>query len=641
MIAYLVASDRRSVSRSHLASLLWSDRGEQQSRDSLRQTLREIRTSGAAAAVDMSNGEVRLHRFVTSDLERAITLATRNDCAALAQLLPAIAGEYLQDLDGLSPAFDDWLRNERTRTRERLLSAALDCAEDPGRVSAEARHAVLRELERLDPLHEVVVRLLIELDHAHGDIAAVHRRYRRFSDALAHDLNVVPSLETQQLFETLTAQAPAKRDMAASANRVAVSLNGAKATERTPPVVAVLAFEPDGGGEISRLAAIVTESVSASLSQSQEFRVVRSDLVDKEKLSALLDRAIAGFLLRGSVRAVGSQVMVTAELSSAGAGLVIWAERFDLDAADFERAALVVARIVGAVGSGVERHLLDYLPVDASRSYENEASGVYARGKTLAHQARTLAGVQEAAALYEHVIGLDPRHVGARLRLAQLHNTDFHYLMAGHDAAALRTRALALTLEATEIEPATVRVRLRLAWCLLRKSDWEGARAIFFDLENSLSHDADAANECGFGLAQLGELAAARDLIQRAFRLNPFAPAEYHADFAVLQALSGEHALAETHFEICGEQRLFWRVLRMSNLSLLDPAAPHLNALQARFVQTFQEIWKGASAPTFEDVRMWSHTVFCFRRPEHRLLVDEGLSQAWKRFEPAAADNSS
>jgi len=632
LLAYLIASDRRSASRARLASLLWSDRGERQARDSLRQTLREIKASEASHALDLAQSDVVLRECVVSDLDRIAVLARRQDCEGVAGLLSGMDGEYLQDLDGLSPAFDDWLRMERVHAREHIFALSLSCLDTDGAVPPAPRQAVLRELQRLDPLNEIVARTLLRLDHANGDIATMHRRYRRLSDDLSRDLNVAPSQETQKLFEALLAQLTTTHPAVLSENPVAPIQADRGEDDLTPPLVAVMTFEADGGPDVSRLGAILTENVCAALSQSREFRIVRSDLVAADRLTGLFNSAVAGFIVRASVRGLDSTATISAELSSAESGVLIWAERFDLPLSDLERAAAVGARIVGAVGPGIERHLFDHGAPGRPIRPVDDAASIYFRGKQIARHARTLDAARQAVAHFERVLTLDPRHVGARLRLAQLHNTDFHYLIAGHDAGALRKRALELALEATDIEPDSVRVRLRLAWCRLRREDWDGASAMFHALEPSLAHDADAANECGFGLTQLGELEAGRELIQRAFRLNPFAPAEYHADFAILQALAGEHRLAESHFELCGEQRLFWRVIRMSNLTRLDASASHLPALQERFVQTFRSIWVGDASPGVDDVLAWSRTIFCFREPDHRKLVEAGLSSACLRF---------
>ncbi len=645
LLAYLIASERRSAARVRLADLLWSDRGEQQARNSLRQALSELRGGPLGDVVEVSRASIGVPRgSIVSDSDRMEALARDNDGTGLAAMLSRIEGGYLDDLDGLSPAYDEWLQGERARQRDWLFSLALGCAAGIGAHNAGVGHTLLGELERLDPLREAVVRMRMRLDHVTGDVAALHRRYRRLANDLSRELNVAPSRETREMFESLVSTGTAgvavgthmpQHDGATPSPPIA------RSATRTPPVVAVSPFRAAGDSAAADIAASLDDAVCTSLSHGTEFRVVAVDTADTDQLAALFGRAIAGFALRGSVREVGGTMTVTAQLSNVETGFLVWSEQFRTAAPDADWLDGVTERIAGAVGAGIERDAPSGAGKFLAGTQSEEIAGLYSLGKRLAREARTMAAVNEGMTMLERVIALDPRHVGARLVLAQLHNTDCHYLMAGHDYAAMRAKALALAMDAADIEPGSLRVRLRLAWCRLRQGDWARATELFLAAKAEMHHDPDAINQCGFGLAQLGHLEPAHELIQRAFRLNPFAPAEYHADFAVLKALSGEHALAEAHFEVCGEQRLFWQVIRLSNLGRLDRSAAQMLALQSRLVTSFCEIWVPPEPPGLADLLQWGQVTFCFQRAEHRDLIAEGLNAAWERFSPASLRGSS
>lgn len=632
LLAYLVAVEPRTVSRARLADLLWSDRGEQQARNSLRQALSELRSGQLGDAIAMSRTDVALTpdrwQIDTRSIE---AFAVGGDCRGLGLILAGVDGDYLDDLDGVSPAYDDWLHTQRAHQRDWLFRVALGAVAALDAAASETARGVLAELARLDPLNEAVVRLRLRLDHAAGDVAAVQRHYRRLSGDLSRELNVAPSRETQELLLSLVGT----RDRGALRQPDAVPAEPVS-PRRTPPIVMLTPFA--GDGPVTEIAAIVTDAVCTALSRSTEFLVLPLAAGDPATPDSASRRAVATFALRGTVRLMRDATVVTAHVVDAGTGFVIWSEQRETATPDRAWIAAVVERIVAAVGSTVEHDDGEYRR--NPRSAGDEVADLYSQGKRIARHGRSLEAIEAGVAMLERAITLDSQHVGARLRLAQLYNTDFHYLIAGHDYRAMRARASALALAAAEIEPGSVRVQLRLAWCRLREGDWTRAASLFAAAERAMAHDPDAMNECGFGLAQLGELDAARDLIQRAFKLNPFAPAEYHADFAVLQTLAGEHDLAEAHFDVCGEQRLFWQVIRLGNLQKLERQSPRLRALQQRFVANFLEIWSPPTPPAIADVLTWADVVFCFRRDEHRQLIADAVTAAWQSRAPAAAGNS-
>src|ERR1700744_5295366 len=100
LLAYLILSAQAAVPRNHLAALLWSDRGEDQARASLRQALYEIRDLAPLVAADRVS--VRIDRtMVRTDLGSSPT-----DMNLLANL---------NDVD---KEFDAWLAIQRTLHRD-------------------------------------------------------------------------------------------------------------------------------------------------------------------------------------------------------------------------------------------------------------------------------------------------------------------------------------------------------------------------------------------------------------------------------------------------------------------------------------------------------------------------------------------
>jgi adenylate cyclase len=104
LLAYLASPLGKPRSRETIMALLWSERGDEQARGSLRQALSGLRRDlgeGAAKAVITTHDDVALDpKFVT--LEN-----------------PLPDQGFLEGLHISDPAFDDWLRDERLRLEDK------------------------------------------------------------------------------------------------------------------------------------------------------------------------------------------------------------------------------------------------------------------------------------------------------------------------------------------------------------------------------------------------------------------------------------------------------------------------------------------------------------------------------------------
>jgi DNA-binding SARP family transcriptional activator len=239
IIAYLALHGGAAVSRERLAALLWSERGDEQARGSLRQALGELRPYAAEPAgfLLIEYDRVRLNMgAVTSDVAQLEACARSDDVAALSQALGA-KGELLFDgLDGLDPAFDEWLALERRVQLERLLSLAAGAAErglERGEYGAIARLAT--QLQALDETNEAVAQIGMRADHACGDRSGLRRRRRRLCEALTRELGVGPSPETEALFRELEGAKPPAGAEAASVAPAAAMLDPASTPGAAPP----------------------------------------------------------------------------------------------------------------------------------------------------------------------------------------------------------------------------------------------------------------------------------------------------------------------------------------------------------------------------------------------------------------------
>lgn len=112
ILAMLCQTPDRRRARRWLEARLWSDRGAEQASGSLRQALMEIRKAlgEEADCLEADRDTVRLSG-VTTDLEQTH--------AAAVQALQS-GREFLEGIDIIDQAFEDWLREERARVEQSL-----------------------------------------------------------------------------------------------------------------------------------------------------------------------------------------------------------------------------------------------------------------------------------------------------------------------------------------------------------------------------------------------------------------------------------------------------------------------------------------------------------------------------------------
>ena len=477
LLCYLGVAADRALSRERAMELLWGSRGEEQARASLRQILHEIRASplGRTGVIEFGRHHLSARKdAIDTDLRQMIRLAEAGDVATLAAQLGECPERMFEGLDGIDPALDDWLRVEREQQLFQLNQAIVTaCNPEAGGNPALCR-AVVSALQRLNPCDEAIARLGFELDHASGDLAALHQRYRWLEAAMQRDLDAQPSDLTSDLFRRLTRIAPLHRAVAIAPPTVPIVAAPA-GTE--PPIIAIAQFDLFARSEEENiLATILHNEIEFALSGVSDLRLLSIGDASQDALLAMCADSISAYTLRGSLRVVDDEIQLGWKMSRVRDGLLLWAHRTtvprDTLGATLER---TVARVAGAVLPTLERDF-DNAPVDPS---ESSGYGIYLLGRARALSGKPIEDMREAAALFERAITIAPRLVNAHLSLARLYNTDFEQRLAGHDRAAFRRRAFDLCSRAVNIDPRSAQARARLGWCYMRRGDLDQARVQF------------------------------------------------------------------------------------------------------------------------------------------------------------------
>ncbi|MFD1611014.1 hypothetical protein ACFSCW_04280 [Sphingomonas tabacisoli] len=131
LLAYLALHPGRAISREKLIGLLWGDRAEEQARGSLRQTLFELRSlsHGDNPLLQVDRETIAIDPdAVETEIDRMQALLDGGDFEGLLAALPQPDDTLFANLDGIDPAFDDWLRVERVRHHDELVAMLSDAS---------------------------------------------------------------------------------------------------------------------------------------------------------------------------------------------------------------------------------------------------------------------------------------------------------------------------------------------------------------------------------------------------------------------------------------------------------------------------------------------------------------------------------
>lgn len=113
LVAMLCQTPERRRTRRWLEARLWSDRGPEQASGSLRQALMELRRAfGDHADLIEADRDLVILHGVETDLE--------NGSEAARQMLQS-GRDFLEGIDIPDHAFEDWLRDERSRISQQML----------------------------------------------------------------------------------------------------------------------------------------------------------------------------------------------------------------------------------------------------------------------------------------------------------------------------------------------------------------------------------------------------------------------------------------------------------------------------------------------------------------------------------------
>ena len=571
LLGYLAVESARPHSREQLASLLWSETGDERARHNLRQALSKIGRSygpliasnGDTLALDLDLCAVDAREFdglarssEVDDLERCMTL-------------------YRDDLlDGLvlrEALYDEWLLGAQHHFRraaceviERLASA-LAKADRP-----EDAVDVLNRRITMDPACEPASRTIMELLETMGRRSDALRQYQFLTEALSRELGAEPSPETTKVYERIRGGGGGSNGQRPSSPPAETTASA----EHDLPTVAVLPFDNLSGPEDAYFVDGTVEDIIMALSRFSSLMVISRgstfayrdrEVSDGEAASELH----AQFLVRGSVRRAGNRLRLNVQLLDAHAGATLWAHRFDREIEDVflvqdELSSTIVSTLAGRV-EAARLAKARRVPSERLDAYE-----YVLRGKEHHHR-ETREDTEAAIEMFEHAIEADPGYAQAHAWLACGLGMAMHFRPAEYDELLDRAEAAAkhgLSLDASDSECLRILAQIALMRRDLGLAVRHQERGLFLNPN-------DDRSVCAMGefLSFAGRCEEAEGWIRKAMRLNPYHPPRYWSHLARALFHQGKYREALDALKSFPAPRARELALQVASASMLGDAA--------------------------------------------------------------------
>ncbi|HEY7687795.1 MAG TPA: BTAD domain-containing putative transcriptional regulator, partial [Dongiaceae bacterium] len=434
LLAYLALSPGVSHGRDKLAALLWSDSGERQARDSLKQCLLRLRRALARACPDAIAGDRQTVTFEVDGIAVDAALFARMAAGEdeIDRAITLYQGDLLDGVSVRAAAFEDWLLVERQRLRQLAIdsfSKSLALAQTAGQRDRAA--AAARRLLSLDPLQEGACRALMQIHADRAERAQALKLFEALRDRLQQELRVKPEPETIRLYESIKQQRAACSTAATPAPPHAAAEVSTSLTPTPQPSIAVLPFINGGDDpEQEYFADGLTEQIINDLSRISALSVIARHTVFAYKGKSLKVPELArelgvDFILEGSVRKSGGRLRVTAQLIDGGSGGHSWSMRYDRSLSDIFALQEEIAKTI------VDVLKVRLLPAElesiTSRSTANPAAyEYYLMGRSFYLRGIDRRNWRIARQMYAKASELDPAFAAAYAGMAIC---DSHLLM--------------------------------------------------------------------------------------------------------------------------------------------------------------------------------------------------------------------
>ena len=544
LLAYLALTPGLRHPRERLINLLWSDRGEEQARNSLRQCLSAIRKSlgdAAELALLVDRSTVSLQPgLIEVDVLEFERLADIGDYESLATAADLYQGEFLEGIAIRDAACQEWLDSERSRFKRQFIEILLNLAETQ-LVSHDFGHAI-KSAERLvkqDPLGESGWRLLMRSYFENGDRAHALQAFKRCQQAMRDELEVEPETATIELRDQI---AGGETKPTSTATTVESTITPSSRSDHS---IAVLPFDNlSGDPEQEYFSDGITDSIILNLSLFPGLNVKsrNSSFAFKQQIKSLgeISKELGvDYIVEGNIRRSEQHVRITVQLIEANGGNQIWGKRYDAGLTDLfeleeELSRAIAATVTGQIESELQRVAIAK-GAAGQESYDLLLSGIYHNYRF--NRQDTMIAIEKL----NQCLALDPDNVRAHKQLYTCHLMNYLERWTDDYQASFELAAEHIK-KAMALAPESPMVLVFYAQYLVFRGEFDQA-APYLDKALAINpNDPHLLATQALSLEIQGEAETALLAAERACQLDPYHPwAEW--EVAVSQYISGQYEM--------------------------------------------------------------------------------------------------
>jgi DNA-binding SARP family transcriptional activator/TolB-like protein len=638
VLSYLALTEAKQESRERLVGLLWSRSDEEKARASLRQVVRELRTTFEDTGYGgFLAGRLAIHldpEKVEVDIESIISLAENGSVHRSLLNTPDFGERILEGMDDLDPSFRIWVLAKRQTISDRLmrsLNAGLVAKDVPAGVKTEIATAIVN----LDPTHEEACCHLMREHAEQGDVAGALRIYKALWDLLDRDYGMEPSPVTEELVAKIKLGAFERP----ASSFVRLESPGAMTRTSLQPTDRRIAPETKLGtsakmrlvlkpfamhgidNDHAHLVQGFHQHLAASLVRFREWSVV-------DRTPAPVRPApdsVPQYCIETTAYQAGTEINMVMVLRDEATGVYIWSESLRLSLENwFETQQRIIRRIATAlnVQLSVERLMRLAGEPDVSLDIYDR----WLRGQNLMTRFDPESW-QRGVTIFLEAIRENPSFSPCYSSLVQMNNIE-HFVHPGFLRDIGKAKAtLELAKTAVHLDPVDSRAHLCCGWSYVMALR-EAEAAPHMELACELN-DNDPWTLLSFALycACCGSIEQARLRADQSLALS-LAPSYlewgYHG---VISFLCGDYAGALAAFDRAHGAIHILPALRAA--ALFHLGKPVMARAEAqRFLNGIRSFWVELSAPTDDAVVRWVLQAYPINVRERWEALRDGLRGA-------------